>query len=178
MARLEGTAADDKGSVNEQKVDAEGRALTRALTEDDLAHAVKEGGGFSFHSDDTGAQGVEESWFLQNDGDDIFVDRIVINTDTASIFNIKRQTSGTAAGTVMEGRSMVAGDAIMSDVTAFGSNAVTGTVAGDDILSVNILAATPTPVPLNGYKLPKGQAIFVETLTAGAVLITGFVHRD
>ena len=178
MPTQTGTAPDGKGGINEVKVDSEGRALSRALAESDLQHAVKEDSAFTFFSNDTGAQGGEEVWFLQNDGDDILVDRIVINTATASIFNIKRQTSGTAAGTVMEGRNMTAGLAIMSDVTAFGSAAVTGTVAGDDILSIDILASTPTSVPLNGYKLPKGQAIFVEVITTGAILITGFVHRD
>ena len=106
------------------------------------------------------------------------IDRNEVSTSTNSILDVMRQTSGTAAGTTMEGRNMTAGLSIMSDVTAFGSNSVTGTVDGDDIVSADILANTPHTFNLNGYKLPKGQAIFVETLTAGAVLITGFVHRD
>lgn len=178
MAILEGKAPDGKGGVNQQAVDAEGRALIRALTEDDLTHAVKEGGAFSFHSFDTGVTGGEETWYLKNDGDDIFIERIEVSTSATGVFSVMRQTSGTAAGTTMEGRAMVAGHAIMSDVTAFGLASVTGSVDGDDIVSHDVGTSTPYTFELNGYKLPKGQAIFVRPATDGIIYITGYVHRD
>lgn len=178
MSRLEGKDPSGKAGVNEQFVDSEGRAGTRALAETDLEHAVKEGGAFSFHSFDVGVTGGEETWYLRNDGDDIFVDRIEISTSASGVFSIMRQTGGTAAGTTMEGRAMAAGKAIMTEVTAFGLASVTGSVVGDDIVSHDIPTSTPFVFQLNGYKLPKGQAIFVRVATDGIVYITGWVHRD
>lgn len=174
----EGKAPDGKGGVNQQFTDAGGRSGTRALTETDQHHAVKEGVAFTFHSVDTGAQAAEESWYLKNDGADIHVDRIKVSTSASGVFSVMRQTSGTAAGSTMEGRSMIAGQAIMSDVTAFGNNSVTGSVDGDDIDSQDIPTSDPHTFELDGYLLPKGQAIFVRTATTGAVYITGFVHRE
>ena len=178
MARTEGKAPDGKGGINEQFVDAEGRAGVRSLAQTDQQHAVEEGTGFTFFSDDATAQAGEETWYLKNDGEDIHVDRIEISTDTSGVFRIMRQTSGTAAGTVMEGRNMIAGRGIMGDVTAFGSASVTGTVDGDDIMAQDIPTSVKTVFLLDGYLLPSGQAVFVRTVVSGAVLIAGFVHRE
>lgn len=178
MPELTGTAPDGKGGINSQFVDAEGRAGTRALSETDQQHAVKEGEAFSFHSFDSGATAGEETWFLQNDGNEIHLDRIVISTSASGVFSVMRQTSGTAAGTTMEGRSMIAGNAIMSDVTAFGLASVTGSVDGDDIDVQDIGTSTPYTFELDGYLIPKGQAVFVRMATNGLVYITGFVHRE
>lgn len=173
------TGTDELGRLNEVKVDGEGRSFSRALSETDLQHAIKEEDkAFTFHSFDTGVTGGEETWFLQNDGDDIFVDRIKVSTSATGVVSVMRQTSGTAAGTTMEGRSMKAGSSIMTDVTAFGLAEMTGSVDGDDIDSQDIPTSVPHTFELDGYRLPKGQAMFVRPAVAGAVYITAFVHRD
>lgn len=177
MSRLEGKAPDGKGGVNEQFVDAEGRAGVTSIAETDQSHATLEGGAFVFHSADA-ACGGEESWFLQNDGEDIRVCRIEVSTAATGLFDVMRQTGGTATGTVMNGRSGILGQAVMSDVTAFGSASVTGCVVGDTIVSHEIAAAAPHTFNLDGMIIPKGEAMFVRTETTGVVRITGFVHRD
>ena len=178
MARLEGKGPTGKGAINEQFVDSEGRAGTRALAQTDQQHAVEEGEAFIFFSDDATAQAGEETWYLKNDGDDLHIDRIEISTDASGTFRVMRQTGGTAAGTEMKGRNMIAGRSDMTDVTAFGSASVTGAVDGDDIVVHDIPTSTPYTFQLDGYILPTGQAIFVRTVVNGAVLITGFVHRE
>ena len=178
MARVEGKGPGEGGGINEQFVDKEGRAGTRALAESDQQHAVEEGTAFTFLSDDGSAQAGEETWYLKNDGDNLHIDRIEVSTDTSGTFRVMRQTSGTAAGTVMLGRNMIAGRGDMSDVTAFGSNEVSGSVDGDDIVVHDIPTSTPYTFQLDGYILPSGQAVFVRTVVNGAVLITGFVHRE
>ncbi len=177
MPVVEGKAPDGKGAKNEQFVDGEGRAGTRAIAESDQQHATKEGGAFVFHSADA-ACGGEESWFLQNDGEDISVCRIEVSTAATGLFDVMRQTGGTAAGTAMNGRAAILGQAVMSDVTAFGSASVTGCVVGDTIVSHEITAAAPYTFRLDGMLIPKGEAMFVRTETTGVVRITGFVHRD
>lgn len=154
-----------------------GRAGVRSLSETDQQHATKEGGAFIFLSADA-ACGGEESWFLQNDGEDIAVCRIEVSTAVTGLFDVMRQTAGTATGTVMNGRAGILGQAVMSDVTAFGSASVTGCVDGDSIVSHEILAARPYTFQLDGMVIPKGEAMFVRTETTGVVRITGFVHRD
>ncbi len=177
MARTEGKASDGSGGVNEQFVNANGRAGVDALTQTHQNTAVEEGNGFTLYSTYS-ATGGEEVWFLQNDGRDIAVDSIEVSTSASGIFTVLRQTSGTAVGTVMQGRNMKAGIAILDDVTAFGSASVTGSVDGDDITGHDIATTTPYVFNMHEYVLPKGQAIFVRTATNGIVHVTGFVHVD
>lgn len=176
MSVNEGKALDGKGGVNQQFVDAEGRAGTRALSETDQQHAVKEGGGFTFYST-YNATGGHVVWYLKNDGRDIHVDRFRISTAATGLFTVKRQTGGTNTGTTMEGRSMKAGAAILDDVTALGSAEVT-TPTGDDITGDDYGTSDPSILDLDGYLLPKGQAIFVVAATAGIIHVTGFVHIE
>lgn len=179
MPVQEGTAPDGSGSLNQVKVTKEGRALSKALSETDQQHAVAEGGGFTFHSIDAGAQAGEESWYVQNNGEDIRVERIKVNTSVAGVFSVMLQTSTTAAsGTEMFGRNMIAGRDVMSDITAFGNDEVAGSLDGTEVDSDLILANTAHWFILDGYILPKGKALFVRTATTGAVRITGVVHRD
>lgn len=178
MGRVEGKGPTGKGALNEQFVDDEGRAGTQALTETDQQHAVHRGNAFTLHSVDTSAVAGEESWYLKNDGDDIQIDSIEVSTSASGVFTVMRQTSGTAAGTAMEGRNMIAGASLMTDITAFGSASVTGSVDGDDIIAHDIGTSTPHIFDMHGYTLPSGQAVFVRTATNGVVYITGLVHRD
>lgn len=178
MPRIEGKAPDGRGGVNEQFVDEEGRAGTTAIADTDQQHATDEGKAFVFHSADC-ACGGEESWYLKNDGDIIHVDRIEISTSATGLFDIMRQTStGAVAGTTMNGRSAILGQAVMTDVTAFGSASVTGCVDGDVIVGHDVGTTAPHVFVLDGMIIAKGEAMFVRTVTTGIVRITGFVHRD
>ncbi len=178
MTRFEGKAPNAKGGINEAFVDEEGRVGTRAIADTDQQHATDEGLAFVFHSADS-ACGGEESWYLQNDGANIHVDRIEISTSATGLFDVMRKTStGAVCGTTMNGLSGILGEAVMSDVTAFGSASVTGCVDGDVIVGHDIGTTAPYVFILDGMIIPKGEAMFVRTVTTGVVRITGFVHRD
>jgi len=177
MARLEGKAPDGKGGINEQFVDAEGRAGVRSLSQTDQSHAVEEGTAFILYSTDDAGNG-EESWYVQNDGRDLHVARIEISTAASGIFTIMRQTSGTAAGTVLVGRNAKLGLANLDDITAFGNASVTGSVDGDAIVGHDINTTLPYIFQLDDLIIPKGQALFVRTATAAIVHITGYVHYE
>lgn len=178
MPSVEGKAPDGKGGLNIQFVDAEGRAGVTSIAETDQSHATLEGGAFIFHSADN-ACGGEESWYLQNDGEDIRVCRIEVSTSATGLFDVMRKTSTCAVtGTTMNGRAAILGQAVMSDVTAFGSASVAGCVDGDVIVGHDVGTTDPYTFHLDGMIIPKGEAMFVRTVTTGIVRITGFVHRD
>jgi|TARA_Y100000310_G_scaffold180950_1_gene180871 hypothetical protein len=176
MGRIEGKAPDGKGGINEQSVDTEGRARTRSIIADDFHHALENGTGYIFHSTYS-ATGGEEVWSLQNDGIDVHVNRIVISTSASGVFSIMRKTSGTPAGTTMEGRNGVLGRPIMPDVTAFGSASVTGSVDGDVIDAQDIGTSAPYTFDLDGLVVPLKECLFVRAATTGIVYVTGYVHR-
>ena len=177
MPRVDGKAPDGKAGVNEQFVDAEGRAGTRALSETDQQHAVEEGTAYIFYSTYS-ATGGEEVWYLKNDGRDIHVDRIEVSTSVSGIFTVLRQTGGTAVGTLMEGRNEKLGVAILDDVTAFGSASVTGSVVGDNLVAHDLPTTVPFIFNLDGLIIPKGQALVVRAATTGVVHVAGFVHVE
>jgi len=176
MSRIEGKAPDGKGGLNEMAVDSEGRADVRAITENDFAHSVDEGVGYTFHSTYS-ATGGEEVWSLQNDGMDIHVDKIVVSTSASGVFSVMRKTTGTPAGTTMNGRNAFLGKAVMPNVTAFGSASVTGSVDGDVIDAQDIGTSSPYTFNLDGAIIAQTEAMFVRAATNGIIYVTGYVHR-
>lgn len=178
MARLEGKAPDGKGSVNEQFVDAEGRAGTRALSQTDQEHAVDEETAFILYSTDDAGAG-EETWYLKNTGRQLHLARIEISTAASGVFTIMHQTSASAAGgSELVGRNAKLGAANLDDISAFGNASVTGSLDGDAIVGHDIGTTAPYVFELDDLAIPQGQAIFVRTATAGIVHITGFVHYE
>lgn len=176
MPTSTGKAPDGRGGINEQFVDAEGRAGSRSLSETDQQHAVGEGTAFTFYSTYSASNG-HVVWYVRNDGRDLHFDRLRISTAASGLFTVKRQTGGTNTGTIMEGRNMVANKSILDDVTAFGSAEVT-TPTGDDITGDDYPTSDPSNLSLDGYLLPKGQAIFVVAATAAIIHVTGFCHFE
>lgn len=177
MSRLEGRGPNGSGGINEQFVDSNARAGVDSVARSDQENAIGKGEGYIFYSTDDAGAG-EESWYLQNDGRDLHVEKIEISTAASGIFTIMRQTSGTAAGTTMEGRNQKLGLAILDDVTAFGLASVTGSVDGEAIMGHDVGTERPYIFSLDGLIIPKGQALFVRTATAGIVHISAFVHIE
>ena len=178
MTVLEGKAPDGKGGINQQAINAEGRAHSRSQVEDDFQHAVDEGTGYTFYSSYS-LTGAEEAWYLKNTGNVIIhVDKIVVSTSASGIVSVMRETSGTPAGTVMEGKNAYFGKSIMTDVTAFGNASVTGTVDGDTVDAQDIGTSTPHTFELDGHILDTNEAMFVRFAETGVVHVTGYIHRD
>ncbi len=175
MPRNEGQDPDGSGGINHQFVDKRGRAGVDALTETDLEQAVERGEAYMFHSTYS-ATGAEEVWYLKNDGRDLHLDRLTVSTSASGIFQVGRQTSGTATGTTMEGRNRKLGTAILDDVTAFGDASVAGTVDGEIIEGHDIGTSVPFTFVMDGLIIPKGEAIFVRAVTTGIVHVAGAVH--
>jgi len=176
MAILEGKAPNGKGGVNQQAIDSEGLAYSRAIIEDDFQHAVDEGSGYIFYSTYS-LTGGEEALFLQNDGVDIHLDKCVVSTSASGIVSVMRQTSGTAAGTTITGKNGIFGRPVMGTVTAFGNASVTGSVDGDTIDAHDIGTSTPHTFELDGLIVPITEAVFVRFATNGVVHVTLYVHR-
>lgn len=177
MARQEGTAPDGKGAINEVKVTAEGRALGRDIAESDQGHAIEEGEGFSLHSS-YNLTGAEEAISLQNDGGDVHIPRIVVSTAATGVVSVRRMTSGTPAGTPITAKSLKFGDAVASDLTAFGNASVTGSVDGDIIDQQDIGTTDPYVFDLDNCIITKGEVIFVRFDVSGIVHVGIYFHRE
>lgn len=176
MGNLQGRDRKGSGSLNEVAVNEKSQLESFSIVESELAEAMEDGRGFIFYSTYS-ATGGQEVWFLQNDGDDIHIDRIIVSTSATGIFTVMRQTGGSAAGTTMNGRNGVLGSAIMSDVTAFGNADVTGTVVGDAIAGHDIGTTTPFIFALEGMVIPRTQALFVRAEVTGVIHVVGLCHR-
>lgn len=176
MSRLEGKAPDGKGGINEQAIDAEGRAHVRAVQETDLAHSIDQGLGYAFYSTYS-CTGGEEVWSLQNDGADIHVARIIVSLAASGIVTIMRKTSGTPAGTPMIGRNLTLGRPVMEDVTAFGSASVTGAVDGEELVGHDLPTSAPFIFALEGLIIPRTECLFVRAATSGIVHVAGLAYR-
>ena len=78
--RLTGTSPSKKGGVNEQKVNDEGQALTRATTEDETIHQVRAGEAYTVY---TGRFNVVDALFhpflyiKNNDDEDLIFTTII-----------------------------------------------------------------------------------------------------
>ena len=120
----------------------------------------------------------QEVWFLQNDGADIAIDRIIVSTSASGIFTIMRQTSGTASGTAMVGRNGRTGGAIMADITAFGNAEVAGSVDGDAIDGHDIGTSAPYVFNMSGLVIPRTEALFVRAEVTGVIHVAAYVHRE
>ena len=179
MGRLEGKPPDGKAGVNEQFVDDEGRAGTRAIAQTDMAHAIAEGCAYTLHSTYS-ATGGEEVISLKNDDVAIHVERIVVSSTVASVVSVMRVTSGTPAGTDISTKAfnLKLGSAAAPGITAFGNASVTGTVDGTIIDQQLLDATTPVDFPMDGLTIPLGEAIFVRLATTGVVQVTIYFHRE
>lgn len=176
MTRIDGRAPDGKGGINEMAVDAEGRADVRAIVEDDFAHSVDEGVGYTLHSTYS-LTGGEEALSIRNDGANVHIDRVVVSTSASGVVSVMRMTSGTPAGTTITGKNAFAGDPIMPDITAFGNASVTGSVVGDTIDAQDVGTTDPYTFNLDGYTLPTTEVMFVRFDTNGVVFVTVYLHR-
>lgn len=177
MSRIEGRALDGKGGTNEAAVSAQGRQEVNALVGSHFSDAVTNNRGFLFYSTYS-ATGGEEVWLLQNDGTDIRIDRIIVSTSASGIFTIMRQTSGTAAGTTMNGRNGILGNPVMPDVTAFGGASVTGTVDGEALVGHDVGTSTPFIFALDELVIPRTEALFVRAEVSGIIHVVGLAHRN
>lgn len=176
MSNIEGRDRKGGGSLNQTAVNKKSQLEAFSIVESELAEALEDGRGFIFYSTYS-ATGGQEVWFLQNDGDDIHLDRLIISTSATGIFTIMRQTSGTATGTTMNGRNGVVGSAVMPDVTALGNAEVAGCVDGDAIDGHDIGTTAPFIFALEGMVIPRTEAIFVRAEVTGVIHVVGLCHR-
>jgi len=177
MVVITGRGPEGGGGINEGAVDSLARQIVRADVETDLERAMGAGLGYTLHSSYS-ATGGEEVWYLQNNGEHIHVDRLVVSTSASGVFSVMRQTSGTAAGTTMKGENGIGGRPIMPDITAFGLASVTGSVDGNVIVAHDIGTSQPWTFDLDEYLLEDTQAIFVRAAVTGVVYIDAFVFRE
>lgn len=177
MGRLEGRDTSGGGATNEAAVDSQARLVVRAIADSDMQQANGHGRGFTFHSSYS-ATNDHEIFYLQNNGVDIHVHTITVSTSASGVFQIFRQTSGTAAGTVITGKNGIIGRLIMSDVTAFGDAEVTGTVTGDVIEGQDIGTSVPFVFQMEDLVIPDTEAIVVRCLTTGVIHVAMSCFRD
>ncbi len=177
MAEITGKSTSGAGNVNTAAVDSGGRLVVRADTETDMNHAMGVGLGYIFHSTYSASAG-EEIFYLQNTGADIHVHRVVVSTSASGIFQILRQTSGTAAGTTITGKNGILGRPVMPAITAFGDASVTGSVDGEILLGHDIGTSEPFEFDTEDLIIPDTEALVVRAVTTGIVHVTCLVFRE
>ncbi len=177
MTEITGKSTTGTGGINQMSVDRSGRGVVRADTETDMNHAMGIGLGYIFHSTDDAGAG-EETLYLQNNGFDIHLHKIIVSTAASGVVSVMHQTSGTAAGTELIGRNGILGRPKMPNVTAFGNASVTGTVDGVTLHSQDIGTSSPFVFDMEDLLIPDTEAVFVRIATAGIVHITLFCFRE
>lgn len=176
MTTLRGIGDDGSAHPNDLKIDHLGRALTRAVAEDELADAVKRERAFTLVSSYSSSNGEEVIAFT-NDGKDIKIQRIGVTVDTNSIISVMHMTnSSTLAGTPITAKNYKFGRAKMADLTAFGNASVTGGLDGD-ILDSQLVTTAGWGFLLSGLIVPRDETLFVRSATAGVINVTVHLYR-
>lgn len=168
-----GTAAA-VNSVNRLDVSARSAARDFYISRDD-------GQVYTVISEDATAVANEETIYLQNTSTtrNLFIDNIIITSDTASQWRIKFVTGTAAGSSALTAVNLNKTSSNGAEVTARGDGAVTGLTDDGDIAITRIAAATTVAITLDAALiLGQNDAIAVECETNSAVEITIQFHLE
>lgn len=164
---------------NGMRVTEDGEALVLAVTqpeEEFISHEKEKS--FALVSAYS-ATANDEIAFLRNDDadDEIIVTDVIVSADAACAFTIFRPTSGTAAGTTATPVNLFLGSSIVAEATAYGNAAVTGSLTGDTLGSVEVGASDPFDFKFGGsLVIPKNESVAVTVDTTCAVKVDILFH--
>ena len=114
--------------------------------------------------------------------EELHITRIVFSSDANARFTLFEVTSGTAAGTTLNYENPNLDSGTQKSGTFFGNNAVTGSLAGNTLMDICVLASTTVNLFLEGsLQLANGDEIAITvTGTTPTIYVTviGFWHAD
>ncbi len=160
-----------EGSNNGEPIHGKNnRLLTDALSQGPLEQAADRGDAAIFHSAYS-ATGGQEVIYIKNDEPDrdLHLSRIILFSDTATVWDMIHVTSATAAG----GTALVYRNPNLKEKnnhlhTSFGSATVTGSLSGDPLFSWSTIADVTLQEFLEGaLVLGKDDAVAI-TMVTGA----------
>ena len=166
-----------KGNAARVTTDGEGLVLAVTQPEEEFISHEKEKS-FVLASAYS-ATANDEVVFLCNDdaSDEIIVTDIIVSADAACCFTIFRPTSGTAGGTTVAPVNLFLGSSITAEATAYGNAAVTGSLTGDTLGSVEVGASDPFDFKFGGsLVIPKNESIAVTVDTTCAIKVDILFH--
>jgi hypothetical protein len=168
--------ADGGGSGRLAEVSVTGRLLGDVIAEGPLEElSLDKGDAIFFHSivttggTDVEVMSVENEETTKN----LHITRFLLGAADLCTFTILEVTGGTPAGTVLVGVNPNFGSTVVNSITAFGNAAVTGSVVGDTLFSVNVLADATVEVFVEGsIIIPQNSAIAISATTSTVVHVT------
>lgn len=172
---------DGTGKGFQAKVDATNRLAVKAEFNSEFDVAIQEDGqGYTLSSTYTTGGSDDEVIYLKNTSAtlNLHIDTVECTAATAALWTYLRVTSGTAGGTTITPLNMDDRSSNAAAATAFGNNAVTGSLTGD-IISVKLGAANSDVVFTNEGVMILGQndeiAVTYAT-TSTVVAVTIYFH--
>lgn len=174
---------DGKGTGRLAKVSTEHRLLTRSVSEGPLEDASERGDAAYFHTTYAASTGEEIISIKNGESEKVLhISRVLWSTTVNSRFTLFEVTSGTAAGTTLTYQNPNLDSGIDNSGTFFGNASVTGSLAGNNLLQVSVLANTQHETFLEGsLQLSNGDEIAITvTGTSPTVYVTviGFWHSE
>ncbi len=167
---------DGTGSGNKARVNDDNHLLVAAIAESEfefISHT--KGLAFSWSSSfATGGSDIEVlSLATTSSTSHVHVSEIIFSTDTNTKFTVFKVTSGTPAGTILTPTNLNVGIGITAPSTSFGNASVTGSLSGDVILPVRVIADdTKQMMFLGALLIQQGEAIAVTSSVSATVEVT------
>lgn len=174
---------DGTGSGRSAKVDASARLYTRSVSEGPLESSSEAGDAAYFYTTYAASSGDEIISIKNTEATEtLHITRILFSTTVNARFDVFEVTSGTAAGTTLTYQNPNLDSGTTKNNTSFGNAAVTGSLTGNTLLSISVLANTQHETFLEGsLQLSNGDEIAI-TVTGSSptvyVTVIGFWHIE
>jgi len=177
MVRIDDGGKNGSVTVsNTQRLDVSSRIASRQYYE-----SRDEGQVYTVISVDATAVANEESIYVQNTSTskDMVIDKIIISTDTASLWRIKFVTGTATGSSVLTPVNLNKGSSNSAQATCRGDGAVGNITDDGDIGLIRVEAASHDEIDFNeALRLGQDDAIAVECETNAAVEIVVQFHFD
>jgi len=174
MSRLQGTDPDT-GGINEQKVNSQGQALVKAITESDFENASEAGLAYNWSSGIIDIDATDTVLLLKNESDDpLHIESITINNGSvASQYQVHLPTTEvTPTGATVSGTLLNTGKTGDPDATARSdeTNNTQGTIIFHPMLAVDDDTTINTVGLILGKNKSVGIDVVAETTESGVTI--------
>jgi hypothetical protein len=161
------------GGGYKAKVTKGGRLDTSSRSNPRIYYVSRDKGqAFSWHSTYSVGGTGEEILYIKNTSDTLklFIDDVIVGGAVAAVFELRHETSGTAAGTTITGKNLNLGSGNVATATSFGNASVTGSLDGDIIASERVQAGDSKDFKTNdAIFLGKNDAVFIRYVGSAGV---------
>jgi len=178
MVRIE----DGKGSGVIAQVTTKNRlSVDAAVSTRDFFVSKDEGQAYHVVSEDATAVANEETFYIQNSSTskNLFIDHLILATDTANKFRLKKVTGTAAGGSALTAENLNMTSSNSADAVMRGDGSITGLTDAGDVTIIRVDANDTGEMEFED-KLILGQndAIAIETEANAAVEITADFHFE